>query len=232
MRFFGATAIVLALAGGPAMADGLWDKVQKGVKKTGETIEGGAKAVGDTVSKGADVVGDTVDSTVDLVTNEETPAQTRAKLDAMANSVLSRLLDENQAAAEAFGVSEGYAIFDSRSITVFPVKAGYGRGVAINKLDGARTYMNMGTGGVGAAAGIGGFASQFVIFFETEGDFLSFVINGYDGTAEGGAKAGYDETQETARFVNGRTFFTLSKRGWRVNAAATSTKYWLAPDLN
>lgn len=227
-----AMAAACASLSAPVHAQGLLKKLQDGASKAGDAVTSGAEAVGNTLNQGAEAVGRTVDSTVELFSDEDTPAQTRAKLDRMASEVLNRLLAENPAAAAAFPGASGYAVFDSRSITIFPVKAGYGRGVAINIEAGDRTYMNMGTGGVGIGAGIGGFASQFVIFFETQLDYSEFILNGYDATAEGVGKAGDQGGQETARFVDGRTFFVLDKKGWRVNASATGTKYWLATDLN
>lgn len=213
-------------------AEGLLNKVGESAAKAADAVGRGAKKVGEVTEQGVEKVGESVGSTVDLVTNEDTPAQTRAKLDAMADQTLARLLGENPAAADMFETSAGYAVFDSRRVSVYPVSAGYGRGVAVSRPDGARTYMNMGTGGVGAAIGIGGFEKQFVIMFETPADFTGFVVNGYDATAETGAMYGDDHSDETLRFVDGRSVFVLGKRGWRLNANASGTKYWRAPDLN
>lgn len=227
-----ALALVFASGHGPAGADGVFGKISNSAKKAGESIGNGINSVGNSVEKGVNYVGDSVGSAVDLASNEDTPEQTRAEIDAMAIEVKTRLLAENASAREAYAISEGYAVFDSRNITLFPVSAGFGRGVAVNKTTGSRIYMNMGAGGVGAAFGVGGFATQFVIMFSTEGDFLSFVNNGYDATAEGGTMVGDDTAQEVARFVDGRAFFALGKKGWRVNASATGTKYWKSPELN
>ncbi|MBO9412358.1 MULTISPECIES: hypothetical protein [unclassified Ruegeria] len=92
--------------------------------------------------------------------------------------------------------------------------------------------MNMATGGVGAALGIGGFETQIVILFETPGDFPKFFNDGYDATAESGVMFGEEKAGETVRFIDGRSIFVLTKKGWRVATNATGTKYWRAPDLN
>lgn len=218
--------------GSPVSADGLLGKIKKGAENTADAIGHGAESVGNTIEKGAAAVDEAIDSTADLVTNEATPEETRAKLDTMANEVLAQLLAENAEAQELFDQSAGYAVFDSRKITVFPVSAGYGRGVAVSKETEDRTYMNMGTGGVGAAIGIGGFETKFVILFETPADLDHFITNGYDATAESGAMYGDDQTTETVRFTDGRSFFVLSKKGWRVSAGASGTKYWKSPELN
>ena len=197
----------------------------------GDKLGSGLDAIGNAVERGADAVGEAVDSTQELVKDEETPEATRAKLDKMADDVLIRLLSENEAAAEAYKVSAGYAAFDMRRVSIFPLQAGYGRGVAVTP-EGDRTYMQMGTGGVGAAFGIGGFESQFVIMFETPVDFDRFVTDGYDASADAGAMAGEDSTSTEVKFTEGRSFFVLDRTGWRVNANANGTKYWQDEDLN
>lgn len=220
------------LIGGPAFAEGVLDKIKKGAENTADAIGRGAEKVGDTVGKGAEAVDETINSTADLVTNEATPEETRAKLDLMASEVLTQLLAENPEADTLFGISAGYAVFNSRKVTVFPFSAGYGRGVAVSKDTGQHTYMNMGTGGVGAALGIGGFETKFVIMFETQADLEKFIENGYDATAETGAMYGEERSGEAVRFTDGRSFFVLGKKGWRVSAGASGTKFWKSPELN
>jgi hypothetical protein len=224
-------ALIASLSGG-ASAQGLFKKLKKGANDVGTAIGQGANSVGTAVSNGANAVGDSIDSTADLASNEDTPAQTRAKLDAMVQETLARFFAETPDAVNLFEAAAGYAVFDTRKVSVFPVAAGFGRGVAVSKESGARTYMNMGTGGVGLSIGIGGFASQVVILFETAPRFEDFVINGYEATAEAGSVMGEDKADETVRFVDGRSTFVLSKKGWRVNANATGAKFWRATELN
>lgn len=213
--------LLLATSAGNANAEGLLDNLKKGAGKVGEVTK-----------KGVDVARNSIDSTSDLVKDEETPEATRTKLDRMEDEVLTRLIAENSEAAQALEVSAGIAAFDMRRISIFPLSAGYGRGVAVSRPEGSRTYMQMGTGGAGAAFGIGGFESQFVVMFETPVDFERFVENGYDASAEAGAMQGDERTTTEVKFTNGRLFFVLSKTGWRVNANASGTKYWQDKDLN
>ncbi|PCH74923.1 MAG: hypothetical protein COC12_02690 [Rhodobacteraceae bacterium] len=223
---------MLASLSGGASAQGLFKKLKDGASDVGTAIGKGANSVGTAVEKGANAVGDSIDSTIDLASNEDTPAQTRAKLDAMVKETLTRFFAETPDALALFDASAGYAVFDTRKVSVFPVAAGFGRGVAVLKDGGARTYMNMGTGGVGLSIGIGGFASQVVILFENDRIFENFVTNGYEATAEAGSVMGEDKTDETVRFVDGRSTFVLSKKGWRVNASVTGARFWLASELN
>ncbi len=222
----------LVLAAVPAASENLWDKVKKGAQDTGKAIGEGAGAVGDAIGKGVESVGESISSTDELLSNEETPEATRARLDAMSDSILARLLAENAQAAALYENSAGYAAFDSRKVTIFPVTTGYGRGVAVSQPGGARIYMNMTSGGLGAGLGIGGFATQFVILFETPADFKRFVTNGYDATAGGGAQAGRDVGEERAHFTQGQSVFALGKDAWKVNASLEGTKYWRSPELN
>lgn len=197
-----------------------------------ERLQHGAQAVGGAIDRTAKQVDSSIDSAVDLATNDPDPAVTRARLDTMAEVTLAGLFADQPAAREQFDVSAGYAVFDTRKASLLGVVAGFGRGVAVSLDTGARSYMTMGTGGVGFAFGIGGFESQVVILFETPADLDSFIRQGFDATAQAQAVAGSDKTGETLRFTNGRSFFVLDKKGWRVNASAAGTKYWLAPELN
>jgi hypothetical protein len=90
----------------------------------------------------------------------------------------------------------------------------------------------MGTGGVGLALGFGGFQTQVVILFETPVDLQRFVLHGYDATAESGAMVGDQKEGARLRFIDGRSVFLLSTKGWKVGASAAGTKYWVDPKLN
>jgi lipid-binding SYLF domain-containing protein len=178
-------------------------------------------------------IGESVDSSVDLMTNEPTPQETRAKLDAMADETLTRLFAEQPEAAELFELSAGYAVFDTRKLVLFGLAAGAGRGVAVSRTgDARRIYMNMATGGVGMSLGLGGFETQVAILFKDVWDFDEFVAMGYDATAEAGSMFGDEKAEIGVRFVDGRAIFVLTKQGWKVSATAAGTKYWADQNLN
>lgn len=238
----GAAIAVLMLAQAGA-AEGLLGKIRKGAdnaseavgntaEKVGKAVGSGADKVGDAVGATADKVGDSVDSAVDLAVHDYPPDVARAKLDDMALSGLNRLLAEDPQARALYVQGAGHAVFDTRRVTTLGVAAGFGRGVATSKTDMQPIYMKMATGGVGASLGIGGFESQLVFLFETEADFTSFIENGYDATAEAGSMFGDDKSSETVRYVDGRSIFVLSDKGWKVSAAAAGMKFWPDPDLN
>lgn len=208
------------LAAGPAGADGLLDRVEGAAKKAGDAIEGVAKRAGEAV-----------EGTVELATDSATPAETRARLDAMAGRTLDRLFAGQPAARGLFEKSAGYAVFDARKVSL-GVSAGFGRGVAVPRPAGRRVYMNFGTGGVGLSIGFGGFEHQIVILFETAAAFDAFVTNGYDATAEAGTMFGDEKAGETLRFDQDRSIFVLTRKGWKLAVSAAGTKYWPDADLN
>jgi len=197
----------------PAQAEGLLDKVTDGVGKV------------------ATKVGETVKSTADLIAEDGTPSEIRAEVDTMAAEALERAFKEAPGIRDRYDESAGYAVFDARNVTL-GIAAGYGRGVAVSHITNERTYMRMGTGGVGFQFGLGGFATKVIILFETEIGFTAFVENGYDGTVAGQAMVVDEKADETVRFVDGRSIIVLSDKGLMVNVSATGTKYWADEKLN
>ncbi|MEM7074854.1 MAG: hypothetical protein AAGA28_13405 [Pseudomonadota bacterium] len=210
---------------------GFSQSLKDGIEKGLSGVKEGVGKVGESAAGVAEKVGDTVDSTVDAMTNEPTPDETRAKLDSMAASTLERLFAEQPEARELFDTSEGYAVFDTRKVILVGFSGGAGRGVAVAPGD-DRTYMNMGTAGVGVSFGLGGFETQVVILFEDRDGFDSFVVNGYDATAEAGTMFGENQDSAEFRFVDGRVVFFLTNRGWKVSASVAGTKYWADGSLN
>ena len=197
-----------------------------------ERLRQGASEVQKGVAGVTGTIEENVDSSIDLMTNEPTPQETRAKLDAMAGETLARLFVEHPEAAELFELSAGYAVFDTRKVVLLGLAAGAGRGVAVSRTDHERIYMNMGTAGVGMSLGLGGFETQIAILFKEGWDFNEFVTTGYDATAEAGTMFGNDKAAFRARFVDGRAIFVLTKQGWKLSATAAGTKYWADDSLN
>lgn len=218
----GLVAFLLVVAGSSyATAQTLRDRLNTGLNRAGSAVQNTARTVDQSVA-----------STIQLAQGEATPAETRAKLDAIAAATLQRLFTENPAARVQFDTSAGYAVFDTRRSVLLGIAAGFGRGVAVPRPVGVPTYMRMGMGGVGFAFGIGGFESQVVMLFETPVDFEIFVRQGLDASAQAVAVAGDEKAGETLRFIDGRSLFVLGRRGWRVGATAAGTRYWPDPALN
>lgn len=194
-------------------------------------LKQGAETVGDIAGKAAGAVTGTIESTQKSLGNEATPAQTREKIDAMAAETLQRLFADQPDSRALYERSAGYAVFDKREAS-FYVVAGYGRGVAVDRQTDARTYMKMATTGAGLSFGLGGFATQMVILFETEALLERFITQGLDATAEVGAMTGEEKDQLALRFNDGKAVFVLTGKGWKIGAKLTGSRYWPDETLN
>ncbi len=217
--------VLCGLVATHAQSQGLGEKVFGGIRK-------GAQAVGDGASNVAQAVDNSVTSTKDLFSSDENPDETRARLDATTEQSISRLFAEQPEAHELYDTSAGFAVFDVRKVSLAGFSGGAGQGVAVDRSNRQRTYMNMTTGGVGLALGIGGFESQLVILFEDNASFGRFATQGFDASANAGSMFGDDESVLEIEFRDGRAVFALTKKGWRIAASATGSSFWPDPDLN
>ena len=228
-------ALLLVLAPTAANAGFSFDKITEGAAKAakavGNATESAVDSVGNAAGKATDAVSESIDSTKKSLRDEATPEATRAKLDAMAEKTLARLFSEQPQSLALYDQSSGYAVFDMREAS-FYVVAGYGRGVAVNRDSDSRIYMKMATGGAGLSFGIGGWESQLVILFESDTDFEEFTVQGLDATAEAGTMMGDDKEQLSHRFNEGKAVFILTKKGWKIGAKLTGSRYWPDDELN
>ncbi|MGE5153861.1 MAG: hypothetical protein ACM3ST_07585, partial [Bdellovibrio bacteriovorus] len=223
--------ITPAIASAEISLEGLKEGAAKAAKAVGDATRGAVDATGAAAGKATDAVRETVESTEQSLSDEATPQETRAKLDAMAEATLRRLFAEEPGSRALFDRSAGYAVFDKREAS-FYVVAGYGRGVAVAASTGSRVYMKMATTGAGMGFGLGGFASQMVILFEDSATFQRFVAEGLDATAEVGTMAGEDKERLALGFDDGKAVFVLTGRGWKVSAKLTGSRYWPDEALN
>jgi lipid-binding SYLF domain-containing protein len=155
-------------------------------------------------------------------------AKKKGKIDATAAEVLETVLGESENAKDLFGKAMGYAVFDNTKVTL-GISGGGGVGVAVDKASGARTYMKMGTAGVGF--GIGAKKYQVIMMFENEKVFQNFVEKGWQGDAQAGAAAGTKGVAAKTTFHNGMAVFVHTKKGLMASADVSGTKYWKS-DLN
>ncbi|WP_462322008.1 lipid-binding SYLF domain-containing protein [Halochromatium sp.] len=227
-----ATGAALAIADEPTLLEKLKESASKTADQIGTATSGAADAAGKALDKAADSANQTLESTKYDLGDAATPEETRAKLDALAEQTLEQLFEKEPAAKRMFDESAGYAVFVSRQVELL-VAAGYGRGVAVDRETGQRTYMKMGSGGVGVGFGLGGFATKTVILFETPFAFNKFVTQGTDASAEAGTMTGDQTDQLKFTFNdNGQAIFVLTGDGWKVSAKLLATKYWPDQSLN
>lgn len=155
-------------------------------------------------------------------------AKDRKEIDANAAAVLKEFRAMKGAEA-AFGKAAGYAVFRVTKAGFGASGAG-GGGVAVNKKTGARTYMRMGSAGVGLTFG----ASRYgiVILFETPAKFAAFVKGGWDSSATAQAAAGTKGAEVSSTFFDGVAYYQIGKRGLMASADISGTKFWVADDLS
>ncbi len=102
----------------------------------------------------------------------------RMKIDETAQESLDTLFADNPKAKELFENSYGWAVFDNLKLA-FGFSGGGGNGVAVNKETGEKTYMQMGTAGVGI--GLGANKYQIVFLFQDSQTFRKLRQQGLAG---------------------------------------------------
>lgn len=160
-------------------------------------------------------------------------AEQRSAINQMANESLQRLYKEKPGSQEMVKAAAGYAVFDSAEVNVILASFGGGYGVAVNK-SGKRTYMKMGTAGVGLGAGVKDFKAVFL--FRDNETFTKFVEEGWefgghaDAAAQAGEKGG--SAGGKATLDQAITVFQFTETGLALQATVTGTKYWKDDELN
>jgi len=155
-------------------------------------------------------------------------AEKRAEIDAMAKETMSELFAKSKDAKQLYDKAVGYAVFENLKIAL-GVSGGGGSGVAVSKT-GQRTYMKMGTAGVGL--GIGGQKYKLIFLFEDEKAFQSFVDKGWQADASAQAAAADAGANAAATFKDGVAFYQMTDKGLIASADISGTKYWKNEELN
>ena len=164
-----------------------------------------------------------------LANEEEKAEAKRQKIDAMAQEALDEVLAKGPKAVELFEQSAGYAVFNNLKVA-FLISGGGGVGVAVRKSDGERTYMKMGTGGIGL--GLGGQKYQVVFLFQGQQTFDNFVEKGWQADASAKAVAGTAGANVKTGFVNGIAVYQMTDKGLMAQADVSGSKYWKSKKLN
>lgn len=153
----------------------------------------------------------------------------RAKIDATAKEALDEVFKTSKNAKGLYDSSYGWAAFDNLKIA-WGISGGGGNGVAVNKKTGARTYMKMGTVGVGF--GLGAQKYQVVFLFQDEQTFRNFVDKGWQADASAQAAAGTAGAGAQSGFVNGIAIYQVTDKGLMASADIAGTKYFKNKKLN
>lgn len=160
---------------------------------------------------------------------KDSKARSREKIDRNAKDALARLFEESRGARTLYDDAYGYAVFSNFKVSL-GVTGGGGRGVAVEKGSGKRTYMSMGTGGLNV--GLGAQKYQVVFLFQTRQVFESFVEKGWQAETGANAVAGPLGANAGAAFRNGMAVYQLTQGGLMLQADVTGTKYWKDADPN
>lgn len=169
-----------------------------------------------------------VGSPMALAEEGDKVAKKRTKIDTRSSEILEQVLGESDNAKQLYEKAIGYAVFDNTKAAL-GVSGGGGSGVAVDKASGDRTYMKMGTAGVGFGIGVKSY--QVIMLFENENVFRNFVDKGWQADTQAGAAAGTKGAAATTTFHNGIAVFVRTKKGLMASADVSGTKYWQS-DLN
>lgn len=161
--------------------------------------------------------------------DEEKAAAKRAKIDATAEKTLKEITAASGMAKACSEKAYGYAVFEARQ-TALMVASGSGKGVAVAKASGKRTYMKMAS--LGVNVGVAAKIVRIVFFFENQAAFDRFVDSGWEAGAGASAVAGKEGESTAATFVNGMAFFEITDKGIAAQADISGTKYWKPDNLN
>jgi len=153
----------------------------------------------------------------------------RMKLDETAEDALQALFAENAKAKELYEGSYGWAVFDNLKLA-FGFSGGGGNGVAKARESGQKTYMKMGTAGIGF--GLGANKYQVIFLFQDSKTFENFVNKGWQADAGATASAGTNSAEVKTGFVNGIAIYQMTEKGLMANADIAGTKYWKNDKLN
>jgi lipid-binding SYLF domain-containing protein len=153
----------------------------------------------------------------------------RMKIDETAAEALETLVTNSAKAELLLDNSYGWAVFDNLKLA-FGFSGGGGNGVATIIESGDKTYMKMGTVGIGL--GLGANTYQVVFLFQDEQTFRSFVDKGWQADAGASAVAGSSGAEAKTDFTNGLAIFQITDKGLMLHADIAGTKYWKNKKLN
>ena len=153
----------------------------------------------------------------------------RMKIDETAKDALNALFAANPKAETLYELSYGWAVFDNLKLA-FGFSGGGGNGVAKVRASGEKTYMKMGTAGIGVGLGINTY--QVVFLFQDSRTFRNFVDNGWQADATASAVAGQAGAEAKTDFSNGMAIYQITDKGLMAHADIAGTKYWKNKKLN
>jgi lipid-binding SYLF domain-containing protein len=158
----------------------------------------------------------------------------RAEIDKIEKDTLAKLYSVQPSAKGAIAGAAGYAVFSNFGMKIFFAGGGSGKGVAVDRKSGKRTYMRMGE--IQAGLGIGAKKFQVVFVFQGSDKLDAFVNQGWEfgGQTTAAATTGSEgaSLQGALSVSPGVWLYQLTDKGLALEATAKGTKYWKDSDLN
>jgi lipid-binding SYLF domain-containing protein len=151
------------------------------------------------------------------------------KINETAKDALNGLFADHPKAKELYAKSYGWAAFNNLKLA-FGFSGGGGNGVAVVKETGEKTYMKMGTVGVGIGLGINKY--NVIFLFQDSQTFNKFVNTGWQADAGATAAAGKAAADVATNFTNGMAIYQITDKGLMAAADIAGTKYWKNDKLN
>ena len=153
----------------------------------------------------------------------------RAEVDQVANETIEQLLALDPLLEAEFESSAGY--FAARvGTTKLPLLGGgYGLGVAFDKLNATRTYLNVTRFDLGAGLGIGGY--RVLVLFETRKALDDFVKNGWKSGVGAESRMGQRGKSTLVSSGSGFTAYAVGDSGAALTATARLIRLSVNADL-
>lgn len=167
---------------------------------------------------------------------KDSPDVQRNKIQKMHDEVLAELYELHPAAKAKIRSAAGYAVFSNVGINLVFASFAGGHGVVVEKglITDTKTYMKMGSAGLGLGLGVKDFRGVFIFYDKAK--LKSFVTKGWDFSAQADAAAKSGEKGGAAagagNLVEGVEIFQITKNGLALQATLQGTKYWKDDDLN
>lgn len=160
-------------------------------------------------------------------------AEKRAEIDEMAEDMLDELYKLKPIARDQVKKAAGYAVFSNVGVNLVFASFAGGRGVVVQR-GGKRTYMKMGSAGLGLGLGVKDFRAVFV--FRSKDKLQAFLDKGWDFSGQADAAAKSDDKGAALALaetvVRDVEVYQITKNGIALQATLQGTKYWKDKDLN
>lgn len=163
-----------------------------------------------------------------------TVEERRDSIRKMADVTLGKLYSIHPSAKEAVENAEGYAIFSITDAKIVFLGGGGGKGIAVNNITGAETFMKAGDIQVGLGLGIKKFEVVFV--FETEKAFTDFTNKGWEvggqGTVAATDSVSGGSLEGAVSAGKNIWMYQMTDKGLEVSLTIRGIRYYRDSELN